>query len=196
MAEIQKNPCFFNIKIHQLPFMIWQYIKNGIIWNYLINRDLWRLVMKSNEKKYIRTLFETKNFLELYQVQAEVMNKMLSLDNQEDFEDFLEGGDSIEENVFWLHYDAVHGESLLIGGYEEDITQKVSNFLKQQLPKDIFFTIQEHLQNLYVDIDAEDNLEEKICFCNQCLADTDYLLQLKFDDTYYAGTYFLSVISR
>jgi len=151
--------------------------------------------MNSDEKQYIHTLFETENFSELYQVQTEVIHEMLSIDNQRDFEDFLASEDYIEENVFWLHYAVVHGESLLIGGYEEDVTQKVSNFLKQRFPKDIFFTMQEYLQNLYVDIDAKDNLEEKIGFCNQFLADTDYSLQLDFDDTYYTGAYFLSVIS-
>ncbi|MDE7207177.1 MAG: hypothetical protein K2N90_08500 [Lachnospiraceae bacterium] len=151
--------------------------------------------MKSNEKQSIHTLFETENFSELYQAQIEVIQQMLSLDTQEEFEDFLESGDSLEEDVFWLHYAAVHGESLLIGGYEEDVTPKVTDFLKQQLPEALFLTIQEHLQSLYVDIDAEDNLEEKIGFCNQCLADTDYRLRLEFDDTYYAGIYFLSVIS-
>ena len=149
--------------------------------------------MERNEKQYIHTLFETENFSELYRVQTEVINEMLSLDNQEDFEDFLESGDIIEEDVFWPHYAAVYGESLLIGGYEEDITQKVTDFLKQRIPENIFLTIQELLQKLYVDIDAEDNLEETIGFCNQYLADTGYSLQLKFDDTYYAGAYFLSV---
>ena len=149
--------------------------------------------MNNDERQYLHSLFETENYPELYQIQAEVINEMLSLDNQEDFEDFLESEDSIEEDVFWLYYDAVHGESLLIGGYEEDVTQKVADFLKQQLPKDIFLSIQEHLQDLYVDMDAENNLEEKIDLCNQCLADTDHSLQLDFDDTYYAGVYFLSV---
>ena len=120
---------------------------------------------------------------------------MLSINNQQDFEDFITNEDYIDEDVFWLHYAVVHGESLLIGGYEEDVTQKVACFLKQRLPEDVFFAMQEHLQNLYVDIDAEDNLEEKIDLCNRCLADTNYLLQLDFDDTYYAGAYFLSVIS-
>ena len=151
--------------------------------------------MNSNEKQYIHTLFRTNDFSELYQVQAEVINEMLSINNQQDFEDFLANGDCIDEDVFWLHYAVVHGESLSIGGYEEDVTQKVASFLKQMLPEDVFCIIQEHLQNLYVDIDADDNLEEKIGFCNQCLVDTDYSLQLEFDDTYYAGTYFLSVIS-
>lgn len=151
--------------------------------------------MNSNEKQYIRTLFESENFSELYQVEADVINEILSINNQQDFEDFLANEDCIDEDVFWLHYAVVHGESVLIGGYEEDVTQKVACFLKQRLPEDVFCTMQEHLQNLYVDIDAEDNLKEKIDLCNRCLANTDYLLQLDFDDTYYAGAYFLSVIS-
>ena len=151
--------------------------------------------MNHDEKQYIHTLFETENFSELYQVQPEVINEMLSLENHKDFEDFLENEDSIEEDVFWLHYAAVHGESLLLSGYEGDVTKKVTTFLKKKLPEDIFFTMQEHLQNFFVDIDAEDNLKKKIDFCNQCLADTNYLLQLDFDDTYYAGAYFLSVMN-
>ena len=147
----------------------------------------------SDEKQYIHALFETKNLSELYQAQSEVVNEMLSIETQEDFEDFLEHEDFIEETVFWLHYAAVHGESLPIGGYEEDVTQKVTDYLKQHLPDDIFATIQEHLQNIYVDIDAEDNLKEKMDLCNQCLADTKYSLRCDFDDTYYAGVYFLSV---
>ncbi|MDE6566713.1 MAG: hypothetical protein K2K70_03140 [Lachnospiraceae bacterium] len=149
--------------------------------------------MDSDEKQYIHTLFETENFSELYQVQTEVINEMLSIDNQQDFEDFLANEDCMDEDVFWLHYAAVHGESLLIGGYEEDVTQKITDFLIHRIPENIFITIQEFLQKLYVDIDAEDNLEEAIGFCNQRLADTDYSLQLQFDDTYYAGAYFLSV---
>ena len=84
---------------------------------------------------------------------------------------------------------------MTIGGYEEDVTQKVADYLKQHLPENIFATIQEHLQNIYVDIDAEDNLKEKTDLCNQCLAKTKYSLRLDFDDTYYAGVYFLSVVS-
>ena len=90
--------------------------------------------MNSSEKQYIHTLFETGNFLELYQVQAETINEMLSIDNRQEFEDFLESEDFIEEDVFWLHYAAVQGESLLIGGYEEDVTRKIADFLHQQLP--------------------------------------------------------------
>ena len=151
--------------------------------------------MNNNERKYIQTLFETGNYIELYQIQAETVNEMLLIDNLQDFEDFLESEDFLEEDVFWLYYAAMHGESLLIGGYEEDVTEKITDFLKKQLPDDIFLTIQEVLQELYVDIDGEDNLKEKIGLCSQRLTDKDYSLRLDYDDTYYAGAYFLSVIS-
>ena len=93
--------------------------------------------MNNSERQYIQTLFETENFAEIYQVQAEIINEMLSIDNRQDFEGFLDS----------------------------------ENFI------------------------VEDNLDKKIELCNQRLTDTDYSLQLDFDDTYYAGVYFLSVIS-
>ena len=102
----------------------------------------------NHERHYIHTLFETKNFSELYQAQSEVINEMLSIENLEEFEDFLEHEDSVEEAVFWLHYAAVRGESLLIDGYEEDVTQKVAVFLERRLPADIFAALREHLQNI------------------------------------------------
>lgn len=151
--------------------------------------------MCNNEKQSIHTLFETEHFSELYQTQADVINEMLSMETLQDFEDFLESEGGIDEDVFWLHYGAVHGKSLLIGGYEEDVTQKVSAYLKQKLAENLFSAVEEHLTNVYVDIDDEDNLKEKVGLCNQCLEKTDYLLRLDFDDTYYVGVYFLSVVS-
>lgn len=149
--------------------------------------------MNSSEEKYIRTLFEKEKYLELYQVESKTINMMLSIDDQKDFEDFLESEDLIDEDVFWLHYAVVYGKSLLIGGYEGDVTKRITDFLKQWLSDDMFSAIQEYLQYLYVDIDEEDNLKEKIGICNQHLTDFDCLLQLDYDDTYYAGAYFLSV---
>ena len=146
--------------------------------------------------RFVKCFFEllTQTFSELYQTHADVINEMLSTETEQEFEDFLASEGGIVEDVFWLHYGVVHGESLLIGGYEEDVTQKVSDFLKQKLPDNLFSAMQEHLQNVYVDIDDEDNLKEKVGLCNQCLENTDYSLRLDFDDTYYAGVYFLSII--
>lgn len=150
--------------------------------------------MNNSEKQSIRMLFETEHFSELYRAQADVINEMLFIETQQEFEDFLASEGGIDEEVFWLHYGAVHSESLSIGGYEEDVTQKISEFLKQKLPENLFSAMREHLQNVYVDVDGEDNLKEKVDLCSQCLENTDYSLRLDFDDTYYAGVYFLSVV--
>lgn len=151
--------------------------------------------MDNNEKQAIHKLFELEQFSELYQTQADVINEMLAIESQQEFEDFLAEAGGLDEDVFWLHYGAVHSESLSIGGYEEDVSQKVSDFLKLRLPENLFSAVLEHLQDVYVDLDDEDNLKEKVDLCNQCLEGTDYSLRLDFDDTYYAGIYFLSVSS-
>ena len=61
-----------------------------------------------------------------------------------------------------MYYDAVNGESLFIGGYDNDVTEKVRDFLKQKLPEDLFSAIQKCLQNIYVDIDEDDTLEKQL----------------------------------
>lgn len=147
-----------------------------------------------NNKNYIHTLFETKNYIELYQTQASTINEMLLIREQKDLEDYLESDYFLDENVFWLYDAAVHGESLLIGGYDEDVTKEVLNFLKCNLPETIFCVVKEKLQNLYVDLGTRDNLKEKIDYCNQCLKEAGYFIQLEYEDTYCAGVYFLSVV--
>lgn len=150
--------------------------------------------MDNTEKQSIHELFESEQFAELYLAQGDVINEMLCVETREEFEDFLSEEGGIDERAFWLYCDAVRSESLLIGGYEGDVTQKVSGFLRKKLPENLFSAIREHLQNVYADMDGEDNLKEKAALCNQCLENSGYSLRLDFDDTYCAGVYFLSVV--
>lgn len=144
-------------------------------------------------KQQIHTLFETQNYVELYQTQAETLNHMLLIETLEEFKDFLDSESSLDENVFWMYHAAVSGESLSIGGYEGDVTETVTAFLMEKLPETFFDRIRNLLQDLYADLDEQDTLEEIIDLCNQSLADTGYTLRLDFDDTYCAGEYFLTV---
>ena len=150
--------------------------------------------MSLTERRQIHTLFETKNYIELYKTQSDVLNEMLMIHNKEDFEDFLCSENFIDERIFLLYYSAVHGESLLIGGYEGYATSQVTSFLKTKLPEDIFSKIECNLENLYIDIDDKDNIKEKIDCCNQKMKDTCYLINVEYEDTYCAGAYFLSVV--
>ncbi len=151
--------------------------------------------MEQNEKQRIHSLFESKNYIGLYQTQAAVINEMLMIEDLNEFEDFLENEDFLDENIFWLYYSVIQGESLLIGAYEEDVSEKAEKFFQQRLPENIFDTVKEHLYNLYVDFDTKDNIEEITGICNKCLAGTGYSIKLRYENTYCEGAYFLSIIS-
>lgn len=150
--------------------------------------------MNCSEKQYIHSLFESKNYIELYQTQTAIIAEMLRIESQKDFEDFLEDEYFLDERVFWLFYSVVHGEILLIGGYDENVTKEVADFLKQKLPETIFNLIKENFQDIYVDLGTRDTIEEKIKICNQYLVDTGYLIKIEYDETYCAGEYFLSIV--
>ena len=150
--------------------------------------------MNLTEKQQIHTLFETENYIELYKTQSDVLNEMLMIHNKEEFEDFLSSENFIDERIFLLYYSAIHGKSLLIGGYEGDATSQVNSFLKSKLPENIFSKIECNIENLYVDVDDEDNIKEKIDCCNQKMKDSGYFINVAYEDTYCAGAYFLSVV--
>ena len=145
------------------------------------------------EKQCIQALFTAKDYMELYRTQKPTIDLMLGIEEQWEFEDFLEEEDSLEEVPFWLYYSVIQGDFLEIGGYEEDVTEKVVAFLQKKLPKAEFHLIVDYLRDLYVDIDERDNLEEKMGLCNQYLACAGYSIQVEHDDTYCTWDYFLSV---
>lgn len=149
--------------------------------------------MCHSERQYIHKLFKERDYMQLYYTQTKIIQKMLFIDNQQDFEDFLKYHCDIEEKVFWLYYSAVKGDSLFIGGYDKDVSEKVEMFLKQKLPPNLFCNIVPYIRNLYVDLGTKDTIEKQITFCNQCLQNTKYFLLVCYDETYCAGAYFLNV---
>lgn len=149
--------------------------------------------MGNHKKQEIMELLKSKNYKQLYQTQSQVINEMLLIKSQEEFEDFLKENNSLDERAFWLYYYAVHGESLLIGGYSEDVTEEVTSYLAKNLPTEIFNTIKADIQQIYVDLDAKNNLEEQIGILNKKLEQKGHLIRLDYDETYCAGAYFLSV---
>lgn len=149
-----------------------------------------------HERQQIHDFFIKQNYTALYQTCSEIINDMLMISSREEFEDFLDCNNTLEEDIFWLHYAAARGESLLICGYDEDVTEKVTSFLQQKLPENIFNTIASNLHDLYVYLGTRDTLEEKIRLCNQSLSSSEYTLKLDYDETYCAGIYFLTIQSN
>ena len=83
--------------------------------------------MHCGEKKSIHALFENKRYMEIYKTYPQVVNEMLMIENLADFEDFMEAEGDLDESIFGLYFSAGKGESLLIGGYEKDVTESVSH---------------------------------------------------------------------
>lgn len=144
-------------------------------------------------KDYIHNLFKEKLYNQLYKEYTTVVNEMLLLETASDFEDFLFQGNILDEDVFWLYYTALQGKSLLIGGYEEDVTEHIKKSLRNKLPESILNLISDDLQNLFVDLGTMDTLVEHIDMCNNHLKKTEYFLQVQYNELYCAGVYFLSV---
>ena len=89
------------------------------------------------EKQRIQTIFTAKDYMELYRTQKPTVDLMLGIKEQWEFEDFLEEEDSLEEVPFWLYYSVIQGDFLEIGGYEEDVTEKVVAFLQKKRKRQI-----------------------------------------------------------
>lgn len=150
--------------------------------------------MTKQQKEGIHGLLASKKYLELYQQKAEVIHDMLLIETQEEFEEFLCDENEIEEDIFWLYDANWNGENLRIDGYAEDVTKQVSAFLQSKLPESIFALLKDVLIDLYVDLGTRDTLQDRVSACNKILESYGYRIQLDFEDTYCAGTYFLQVV--
>lgn len=145
-------------------------------------------------KKEIEILLQNRDYLKLYQTQPAILNELLLLTSQADFEDFFSDNDEpLGEDVFWQFYAAINGDGLIIDAYEGDATEKLNSYLQLHLPNELYTTIQHHIQMIFVDMGEDDSLETQIASCNATLAHTGYQILLQFDDTYYTGVYFLSI---
>ena len=147
----------------------------------------------THAREDIHRLFQEKNYKQLYELCAPSINEMLLITTADEFEDFLRQTGDLDEEIFWLYDSSVSGKSILIGCYEEDVTERVRTFLKERLPEESFSVIRDDLKDLYVDIDSRDNLRERIDACNSKLETERNILVLKYENTYCAGAYFLFV---
>lgn len=150
--------------------------------------------MDAHSLEALQTLFAEKRYGELYEMAPFVFDDMLMLNGRAEFEDFLEQEQEVDEGAFWRFYRAALGKSLLLDGYEGDVTEKVQAFLRKELPCGVYSQLEELLSDIQADLDEDlEPLEERVEEWNKRLSDTSYTLVLELDDTYCAGVYFLSV---
>lgn len=151
------------------------------------------MASNADEKQQVHDLLVSQNYATLYSAYPKTLNLMLGISAQEEFEDYIEFADGLEEKIFWLYHSSVQGDTLLIYGYDGDVTSQVMQFVQARCPVHIWALLSKQLQDIHVDIDDIDNLQEKIESCNHVLLETDYQLQLESEEEYCPCAYFLSV---
>ncbi len=144
----------------------------------------------------VHELFLNRQYDKLYNKYPLIFNQLLSIASKSELQDFLTDSDDIDEKVFWLFYNSLTGKSLLIGGYEGDVSAKLNTYFQQNLPEMLYNKLKCCIENCYVDIDVDGDVdfEEQIMECNQMLKGTGYSVLMEFDDTYCSGVYFISIL--
>lgn len=156
-----------------------------------------RIVGGVGKEETLRPLLAERRFDALYREVPAVLDEMLLIQSRAEFEDFLAQGQEVEEEAFWRFYRAALGKSLLLDGYEGDVTEKVQAFLRKELPRAVYSQLEELLCDIQADLDEDlEPLEDRVEEWNARLSGTPYTLELELEDTYCSGVYFLSVQCR
>ena len=139
----------------------------------------------------IWTLLAQKNFKEAYRRYASVWEDMLFICEEAEWLEFLEReGTELEEGPLRLYLAAWADICLEIGCYEGDVTDKLMNYLRQDLPEKVFDSLERF--PVRVDIDELNGaLEPQIKPYQEQLEPWGCKLKVFFDDTYCAGVYFV-----
>ena len=139
----------------------------------------------------IWTLLAQRAFKEAYRRYAPVWEDMLFIRGEAEWLDFLEHeGQELEERSLRLHLAAWSDCCLEIGCYEGDVTGKLMNFLRRDLPEKVFDRLVPSPVNVDID-EPNGEPEPQLKPWREQLEPWGCKLKVFFDDTCCAGVYFL-----
>ncbi len=139
----------------------------------------------------LRKGIELGRFHEVYKLAGPALEDMLCIQGEDEWMDFVtQQGPELEERPLCLHLAAWSDCCLEIGCFEGDVTDKLMNFLRQDLPEKVFDSLERF--PVRVDIDELNGaLEPQIKPYQEQLKPWGCKLKVFFDDTYCAGVYFV-----
>lgn len=139
----------------------------------------------------IQLLLAEENFSELYRRYAPVLEDMLGVYSEAEWMDFVEqNGPELEERPLRLHLAAGKDCCLEIGCYEGDVTEKLADFLREDLSEKLFARLERPAVNVDID-DLNGELEPQLRPYQEQLEPWGCKLKVFFDDTYCSGVYFV-----
>lgn len=111
-----------------------------------------------------------------------------------DFIDFLEV-EKLNKTIFMCTWMENNGKCIELGGYEENLQNKIVNFLTQKLHSAVSIDTGTE-EEIFSDYDGEDNFRDYIRNLNAQLSVLDMQLILFFNDVYVQCSYFLFLVDR
>ena len=138
----------------------------------------------------VKALLQQEKLKEVYEAYEPVLRDMLSVFSEAEWFEFWKQNGELEEQPLRLHLAAWKGDCLEIGCYEEDVTEKLADFLQKKLPEKAF----NELKCLPVNVDADEeggDLEPQLEPYRKQVKAWGFDLGVCFDDTYCSGLYFV-----
>jgi len=139
----------------------------------------------------IQTLMAEGAFQEVYRRCAPVLEDMLFIGEEAEWLNYVDQqGPELEERPLRLHLAAWRNRCLEVGGYEGDVTEKLAEFLRKNLPENLYEKLERPAVNVDID-EFSGELEPQLKPYQEQLEPWGCKLKVFFDDTYCAGIYFL-----
>ena len=147
----------------------------------------------NKDVKAIQELLSKKEYQAVYGQYAPMLQDMLFVQSSEEWLDFIQREDKLEEEPLRLYLLARRGVCLLLGCYEGETTQKVLDYLKSRIPEALLESLA-GLAPIVIDIDElGGTLEKQLAPYQEILTRAGYAFHIDFEDIYCAGAYFLSI---
>jgi len=144
-----------------------------------------------NDFLKIRTLLSEGAFQEVYRRYSPVLEDMLYIGGEAEWLDYVDQqGPELEERSLRLHLAAWRNCCLEVGGYEGDVTEKLAEFLRKNLPEKLYDKLERPAVNVDID-EFSGELEPQLKPYQEQLEPWGCKLKAFFEDTYCAGLYFL-----
>ena len=139
-------------------------------------------------------LLKQEEYAPFYKKNREIISNLLFLDSLDEFLDFS-GGNQLDPESYCCAFLCAKGNGLQIGGYEDDLTEKLTRFFAR---KGLLYPALSAIINrekIYTDCDASGNFEQAITDINAVLETHDRFLTV-FSDFMYCGCQYTILLTN
>ena len=130
-------------------------------------------------------------FREVYRLFGPALEDMLGIEGEAEWLDYVEEqGTELEERPLCLHLAAWHRCCLEIGCFEGDVTERLTDYFRENLTEEQFNSMECPAVNVDIE-ELNGDLEPQLEPYRRQVEVWGCKLHVFFDDTYYAGLYFV-----